>query len=1010
MLEKIGLQGGNNWVVDGTHCQGCSSQFTFIYRKVSLGVLFGHELKEYFNVEQLASKSFGKHHCRRCGGLFCNACTRQRMVLHGHGDSPVRICEPCKKLKEAARFEMRHGHENITRRGGSKLTSRHEDEIVNQILGNENKDLVSSGECSTANMVSALKRDINSASFSNVQEVATHDEGDEIPKSISVEQPNQVLGERESASPEELHQQALDEEKRYKILKAEGKSEEALKAFKRGKELERQAGDLELLLRKNRKKAFSSSNMIEIQKTNVDSKYSGRTNKLSSENGKEKVDLAAELREFGWSDMDLRGADKKPASISLEGELSNLLGEISPKTNTDKGSRGIDKTQVIAQKKKALVLRREGKLAEAKEELKRAKVLEKQLEEHEFLADAEDSDDELSALIRAIDSDKQDSLLVAYEPDANFDFDNLIGITDDLGVDINFEVTDKDVDDPEIATALKSLGWTDEVVEKDVNTYVTEVTNSNAHNSAIVEKGSIVQSAINPSKPKEADVRNVGVDKADSKLAPKSRLMVQKELLGLKKRALALRREGKLDEADEELKKGKVLEQQLEEMDNASKVKATRVNVSNKQSDNLAIPDLGDEGEGDVTEQDMHDPTYLSLLRNLGWKDEDDKNVKFPSKPSKQNDNLSEQISDSSASEAANSIPMGVSRRSKGEIQRELLGLKRKALAFRRQGELEEAEEVLKMAKVLEAQLAEMEVSKKEMRAETNKHVENEFISNVVHPDHLVTEDLGTNDHIEHEKIVETVHRNKKPHIDESDSVFATVSCNDQSSVWQEILALKRKAVALKREGKLAEAREELRQAKLLENNSNPGTSSSDVSNSTSLVPSIVQKEHSLSNLTPKPHSGRDRFKLQQESLGHKRLALKLRREGRIEESEAEFQLAKALEAQVDDSAKPSVSGAKPVDDVGVEDFLDPQLLFALKEIGFEHDSTVLKGPEKPEPINSVADKGEISSWESIRLEAQIKAEKVKAINLKRSGKQAEALDALRCAKVLEKKLSSLAS
>ncbi|KAI8001434.1 hypothetical protein LOK49_LG09G01717 [Camellia lanceoleosa] len=118
----------------------------------------------------------------------------------------------------------------------------------------------------------------------------------------------------------------------------------------------------------------------------------------------------------------------------------------------------------------------------------------------------------------------------------------------------------------------------------------------------------------------------------------------------------------------------------------------------------------------------------------------------------------------------------------------------------------------------------------------------------------------------------------------------------------------------------------------------------------------------------------------------------------------------RALEAQLDDSTKHSVSGAKPVDDVGVEDFLDPQLLFALKEIGFEDDSTVLKGPEKPEPIKSVADKGENSSREKIRLEAQIKAEKVKAINLKRAGKQAEALDALQCAKVLEKKLSSLAS
>lgn len=39
MLEKIGLPSkpslrGNTWVVDSSHCQGCSSQFTFINRKV----------------------------------------------------------------------------------------------------------------------------------------------------------------------------------------------------------------------------------------------------------------------------------------------------------------------------------------------------------------------------------------------------------------------------------------------------------------------------------------------------------------------------------------------------------------------------------------------------------------------------------------------------------------------------------------------------------------------------------------------------------------------------------------------------------------------------------------------------------------------------------------------------------------------------------------------------------------------------------------------------------------
>ncbi|CAI0424245.1 unnamed protein product, partial [Linum tenue] len=76
-----------------------------------------------------------KHHCRRCGGLFCGTCTQQRMVLRGQGDSPVRICDPCKQLEEAARFELRHGHKNRAGKGASsKSESRDEDEVLNQIL------------------------------------------------------------------------------------------------------------------------------------------------------------------------------------------------------------------------------------------------------------------------------------------------------------------------------------------------------------------------------------------------------------------------------------------------------------------------------------------------------------------------------------------------------------------------------------------------------------------------------------------------------------------------------------------------------------------------------------------------------------------------------------------------------------------------------------------------------------------------------------------------------------
>ncbi|KAJ6397003.1 hypothetical protein OIU77_021941 [Salix suchowensis] len=80
MLEKIRLPARPS--LRGNHCQGCSSQFTFINRK---------------------------HHCRRCGGLFCGNCTRQIMVLRGQSDSSVPICDPCRKLEEAARFVLRRG-------------------------------------------------------------------------------------------------------------------------------------------------------------------------------------------------------------------------------------------------------------------------------------------------------------------------------------------------------------------------------------------------------------------------------------------------------------------------------------------------------------------------------------------------------------------------------------------------------------------------------------------------------------------------------------------------------------------------------------------------------------------------------------------------------------------------------------------------------------------------------------------------------------------------------------
>ncbi|XP_065049801.1 inactive anthranilate O-methyltransferase 1-like [Musa acuminata AAA Group] len=60
-------------------------------------------------------------------------------------------------------------------------------------------------------------------------------------------------------------------------------------------------------------------------------------------------------------------------------------------------------------------------------------------------------------------------------------------------------------------------------------------------------------------------------------------------------------------------------------------------------------------------------------------------------------------------------------------------------------------------------------------------------------------------------------------------------------------------------------------------------------------------KQENITSPSEKPKSGRDHFRIRQDSLSHKLNALKLRREGKIDESEAELELAKALEKQLED-------------------------------------------------------------------------------------------------------------
>jgi len=140
-------------------------------------------------------------------------------------------------------------------------------------------------------------------------------------------------------------------------LKKQGKDTEALKAFKRAKELERQAEALEKEIKQQRRLSAGSSSALvsKISPSKEDPESSpdahsrrksepgDNTKKrraLSQDQGKEKGSATAErddflheLKALGWSDKEIREADKNPAAKSEEQLLAELAAEVRPKSD-----------------------------------------------------------------------------------------------------------------------------------------------------------------------------------------------------------------------------------------------------------------------------------------------------------------------------------------------------------------------------------------------------------------------------------------------------------------------------------------------------------------------------------------------------------------------------------------------------------------------------------------------------------------------------------------------------
>ncbi len=69
--ESTSILVARAWVEDSEakECMACKSAFTFVNRK---------------------------HHCRNCGGIFCNACSSKKMaILKIQVTEPVRVCNNC---------------------------------------------------------------------------------------------------------------------------------------------------------------------------------------------------------------------------------------------------------------------------------------------------------------------------------------------------------------------------------------------------------------------------------------------------------------------------------------------------------------------------------------------------------------------------------------------------------------------------------------------------------------------------------------------------------------------------------------------------------------------------------------------------------------------------------------------------------------------------------------------------------------------------------------------------
>ncbi|GBG91373.1 hypothetical protein CBR_g52260 [Chara braunii] len=525
-----------------------------------------------------------------------------------------------------------------------------------------------------------------------------------------------------------MKQEVLSHKQRSLALKREGKIAEAKAALKEAKTLEKRIVQLEASGLAGVNRPTPSSEHVP-RPASVGPLEGGDFSMWGGHGGDPEVtekdehdpEVIAMLQSVGWSFEEEKSATRKPP-----GQPKVKADARGPQSSGVVEDVRILKQEALDHKRRAVDLKRAGKLAEARQELKVAKDIENRIQQLEAVNLASNLAGGMQTL-----------------PSLNAGGD--VSMLGDHAMDPN--VTEEDENDPEMRAMLESVGWSFAEEKK---------AKRQAEGPKVHESGRGPQTT--------GIIGDVSI--------------LKQEALDHKRRAVALKKEGKLPQAKEELKLAKAIEKRIEELEAANLEVPTSVPPVSAAVPHAAklVSQGGDKKEG---------------IEDCGRRHSDSSTCDVPA------------------------------------MRQEALHRKRKSMALRREGKLAEAEEEVRLAKLIEKRIEELESS--DMATAPSQQTPVLGVSQAAelgprrgsgHGDGagVAKEDTRGPEVVEVPKsglrtikIEETA---SKEVIDERkiQSIQA-----DVVRLGEEAVAHKRRAVAFKREGNLAQAREELRAAKLLE-------------------------------------------------------------------------------------------------------------------------------------------------------------------------------------------------